>query len=34
MEHNSNILTSHNDGRGDIVLTGLSMSKTLGEEAN
>jgi serine-type D-Ala-D-Ala endopeptidase (penicillin-binding protein 7) len=34
MEHNSNTLTSHNDGRGDIVLTGLSMSKTLGEEAN
>ncbi len=34
MEHNSNTLTSRNDGRGDIVLTGLSMSKTLGEEAN
>lgn len=34
MEHNYSTLTSHNDGRGDIVLTGLSMSKTLGEDAN
>lgn len=32
MEHNYSTLTSHNDG--GIVLTGLSMSKTLGDEAN
>jgi serine-type D-Ala-D-Ala endopeptidase (penicillin-binding protein 7) len=33
MEHNYTLTTSKNDG-GDIVLTGLSMSKTLGEDAN
>ncbi len=32
MEHNYSTLTSHNDG--GIVLTGLSMSRTLGDEAN
>lgn len=34
MEHNYSTLTSHNGGEGEIVLTGLSMSKSLGEEAN
>lgn len=35
MEHHYTSLTSHNrEGTGDIVLTGLSMSKTLGEDAN
>jgi serine-type D-Ala-D-Ala endopeptidase (penicillin-binding protein 7) len=34
MEHNYSTLSSQNKGGGDIVLTGLSMSKTLGEDAN
>lgn len=35
MEHNyTTLTTSHYEGGGDIVLTGLSMSRTLGDEAN
>jgi serine-type D-Ala-D-Ala endopeptidase (penicillin-binding protein 7) len=34
MEHNYNTLSSNTGADGEIVLTGLSMSKTLGDDAN